>query len=525
MQRWNDEESDTAVLDKPFEAAVAALPASVAFDFDAEPIRFENQVLTVRMAREDDVKKEKIRLAARCREVICITGPIHEIRRAIAEAYPKNADDEEATAPQVLQNILDEAVRRHAADLFLDPLNQQGEGRCRMAIDGIMQPSDKYRRIRSTLYKRLTALIRATGSVQPANENLPGDGRLRSKAEGREIDLRISTLPIGDSQRVVMRVISSLLTLRDLEDLGMTAKLHKKFRAQVSRPGAFVTIAGPTGEGKSTTAYSAIKGLDLDAKNVCSIEQPVECYIEGVVQIPIQVSVEQAKQNQMTFQQAATTLLRQYPHFVFLGEMRDRETVEIAMLASTTGIALLSTIHAHDAIRTIIRLEALGASRQNIAQSMTMATSQRLLRRLCKSCRVPSARVSTKALVIADHFNIPLREKQLYRSNPQGCASCRGSGYNDRVGAFEMLEFTGAVRNGLAMDSSIAEIAHLAVRAGFRPMAVSALEHVANGETDEVELETKLAYDDVLTYMHPDDRAQSEQNVADLKESMRAKIG
>jgi type II secretory ATPase GspE/PulE/Tfp pilus assembly ATPase PilB-like protein len=489
------------------QAAIACLTTSTAFRLDAEPISFRNGVLTVGLVRDEKSVVDELKAESRAKGIVVELKTIDEIRQALNLAYPKErVANDEASTRRIYQQIVDEAVRLHATDVLIEPANKQGEGQVRLGIDGLFELSRAFPSLSTVTFARLVGLIRTSADVMPTNVNLEGKGRMTMRAEGREIDLRISTLPIGNHQRVCIRFLSNILTLRTLEELGMNKDLYRKFSTGTARPGACVTIAGPTGQGKSTSAYAALIGLDRKRLNVCSIENPIECYIDGLMQIPIAVDESQASRTgQLTFAGAARALLRQNPHFVFLGEIQDQETAEIALSASTTGIALLSTVHAYDALRTIIRLETLGLNRAQIAQSMTMATSQRLLRRLCEKCKVPWTKLSVKGINVAKLFKVPFGKHQTYKANPEGCDNCRYRGYHDRVGAFEVLEFTPRVRDALEAGEPVGRIAHIAIREGFRPMVISALEHIAAGLTDETELNLVLSYDDALAYYGSDE--------------------
>jgi type II secretory ATPase GspE/PulE/Tfp pilus assembly ATPase PilB-like protein len=484
------------------EAAIASLTTSTAFQLDAEPISLRNGVLTVGLVRDDKAVIDRLKVESRAKGVNVELKTIEEIRKALNIAYPREQmPTDEASTRRIFQMIVDEAVRLHATDVLIEPSNRNGDGQVRLGIDGLFEPSKAYGTLSQAMFSRLVGLIRTSADVAPNNPNLEGKGRYTMRAEGRELDLRISTLPIGNHQRVCIRFLSNILTLRTLEELGMSPQLYKKFSEGTARPGACVTIAGPTGQGKSTSAYAAIIGLDRKRLNICSIENPIECYIDGCMQIPIAVDERQAsREGQLTFAGASRALLRQNPHFVFLGEIQDEETAAIAMSASTTGIALLSTVHAYDALRTIIRLETLGLNRAQIAQSMTMATSQRLLRRLCDKCKISTTKISKKGMDVANIFKVKFHGP-IYKANPNGCDNCRHRGYADRVGAFEVLEFSPAVRDALESKAPVGTIAHIAVEEGFRPMVVSALEHIAAGLTDETELNLVLSYDDALAYV------------------------
>lgn len=500
----NDDELSAEII---LESAIAAFPMSTAFELDALPLSYVHNILTVGMTVDGDHEAiEKIRFASRIQNVEIKIMPIQEIRNGLQKAYPKSVEEgNNDDVRNIAQKIFEEAARRHAQDIFIEPASQAIKtGQVRLAIDGRLEWSERYRRLSPDIFLRLLGYIYNQSECQPQNRNLPGDGRLIREAEGREINLRVAYIPMDDLACINMRVLSSSLVLRDIQSLGMTKVDYKTFSTAMRRPGAFITIAGPTGEGKSTTAYSAIKELDLDYQNICSIENPVECDIDGVKQINISAESGRSSENgQMTFNDAARSLMRMYPQFVFLGEIRDRETLEIATLMSTTGISLICTTHAHNALKAILRFEALGATRQQITQAMTMSMSQRLLGKLCMKCRVKNPGVSGPTKKIAALYGITYNPENLYRANPKGCERCKGRGYDDRVGSFEILDFTPEIIEALVQNKSLTEIGYIAIENGFRPMIVSALEHMFNGDTDEMMIRKKLSYNEAINYVKP----------------------
>jgi len=508
------------------EAAIAALPMTTAFDLDALPLSFLDGILAVGMTNRDNEALERIKFDARVPEVDVEIMEIDDIRAGLAKAYPKqNQDSRDMDDVRViLQNIINEAARRHAQDIFIEPASQQTKnGQVRYAIDGRLQWSERYRRLSPDIFARLIGYIYNQSDVQPQNSNVPGDGRLTLSSEGRDIDLRVAYIPMGGLSSINMRMLGSLLVLRNLQDLGMNKASYKMFSGAMKRPGAFITIAGPVGEGKSTTAYSAIKELDLDGQNICSIENPIECLIDGIKQISISAeSGRSSKDGQMTFADAARALMRQYPQFVFLGEIRDKETLDIASLMSTTGISLICTTHAHNAIKTILRFEALGATRQQITQAMTTAMSQRLLGKLCPNCKVKSNSIGSKTNKLASLFGIDLEKGELYKAKPDGCERCLGRGYYDRIGAFEILEFTPEIIEALVAGESLTEIGHIAVAGGFRPMAVNAIEHMFNGDTDEHEIKRKVDIDEAIAYVRSGSTAPNKSKGNDDNPHLRA---
>jgi type II secretory ATPase GspE/PulE/Tfp pilus assembly ATPase PilB-like protein len=259
-----------------------------------------------------------------------------------------------------------------------------------------------------------------------------------------------------------------------------------RYQKALKRPGAFCIIAGPTGSGKSTTSYASLQTINFERANVCSVEDPIECRVPGIAQIALH---EKAG---ITFPIALRALLRQNPHQLFIGELRDPETVSIALQASLTGISLVTTLHARDALRVPARLAELGANRSTLASSMTVALSQRLLRMLCRRCKIKTS-ISSQALALARRYGLALGVDAW---EAQGCEACAYSGFAGRIGAFEVLEirpeFAGAIERG----DTPAQLAKIAFGTGYKPMVVDALRHVASGVTSEGEIVRHLAYDD-----------------------------
>ena len=243
---------------------------------------------------------------------------------------------------------------------------------------------------------------------------------------------------------------------------------------------------GPTGSGKSTTSYASLQTISLDQSNVCSVEDPIECEIPGIAQIAVN---EKAG---ITFPVALRALLRQNPHQLFIGELRDPETVAIALQASLTGISLVTTLHARDALRVTARLAELGANRSTLASSLTLAVSQRLVRMLCRRCKIKSS-VSSQAVAVARRYGFILGANAW---EAQGCEACAFSGFQGRVGAFEVLEIKPELAAAIERGDTPSQLGKLAFNVGYKPMVVDALRHVASGATCEGEVLRHLSYDD-----------------------------
>jgi general secretion pathway protein E len=287
-------------------------------------------------------------------------------------------------------------------------------------------------------------------------------------------------------EKIVLRFLQRFDLVPDLEQLGMGSELLARYQKALRRPGSFCVIAGPTGSGKSTTAYASLQTISLEAVNVCSVEEPIECRIPGVAQIAVN---EKAG---MTFPVALRALLRQNPAHLFVGELRDAETVAIALQASLTGISLVTTLHARDALRVTARLIELGAQRSTLGTSLTLALSQRLLRTLCRRCKIKTS-ISSHAIAVARRYGCALGADAW---EARGCEACGYAGFQGRVGAFEVLEIKPELAAAIERGDPPTSLGKLAFGVGYKPMVVDALRHVASGLTSEGEILRHLSYDD-----------------------------
>jgi type II secretory ATPase GspE/PulE/Tfp pilus assembly ATPase PilB-like protein len=262
--------------------------------------------------------------------------------------------------------------------------------------------------------------------------------------------------------------------------------LLARYQRALRRPGSFCVVAGPTGSGKSTTAYASLQTLSIERANVCSVEEPVECRMPGIAQIAVN---EKAG---ITFPIALRALLRQNPHHLFIGELRDADTVTIALQASLTGISLITTLHARDALRIPARLAELGANRSTLASTLTLAVSQRLVRMLCRRCKIKTS-ISSQALAVARRYGYT---PGVEAWEAQGCDACAFSGFQGRIGAFEVLEIRPELASAIERSETPTHLRSIAFSSGYRPMIVDALRHVAAGTTSEGEILRHLSYDD-----------------------------
>lgn len=462
--------------------AAALLSRSFAYDADVLPIAYDGNALTVAVASESLALLERIRQLTR-KDVRTLVLPVREIREGLKTLYPATAvRDADSQAAQTLDEIFASAIGNYASDVHFEPVDGRA-GRVRLDVDGVLQHD---RALEAGLFERVVSLIKVRSNMNTGESRIPQDGRLSVTFDGRSFDVRTSTIPVGGLEKVVMRFLQRFDLVPDLEQLGMGTELLARFQRALKRPGSFCVIAGPTGSGKSTTSYASLQTINLDSVNVCSVEDPIECRIPGVAQIAVN---EKAG---ITFPIALRALLRQNPHQLFIGELRDTETVAIALAASLTGISLVTTLHARDALRVSARLAELGANRSTLASSLTLAVSQRLVRMLCKRCRIKTS-MSSQALAVARRYGLAIGADAW---DAQGCEACDFSGFQGRIGAFEVLGIKPELAAAIERGDTPTQLGKIAFGVGYKPMVVDALRHVASGATSEGEVLRHLSYDD-----------------------------
>jgi len=462
--------------------AAALLSRSFAYDADVLPISYDGSALTVAVALESVELIDRIRAITR-KDVRTLVLPVREIREGLKSLYPAVAvRDADSQAAQTLDEIFASAIGNYASDVHIEPIDARS-GRVRLDVDGVLQHD---RNLEAGLFERVVSLAKVRSNMNTGESRLPQDGRLSVTFDGRSFDVRASTIPIAGLEKVVLRFLQRFDLVPDLEALGMGSELLARYQRALRRPGSFCVIAGPTGSGKSTTSYASLQTIDLDRANVCSVEDPIECRIPGVSQIAVN---EKAG---ITFPIALRALLRQNPHQLFIGELRDSETVSIALAASLTGISLVTTLHARDALRVAARLAELGANRSTLASSLTLAVSQRLIRMLCRRCKIKTS-ASSQALAVARRYGFAMGTDAW---DAQGCDACAFSGFQGRIGAFEVLDIKPELAAAIERGDTPTLIGKIAFGVGYKPMIVDALRHVASGATSEGEIVRHLSYDD-----------------------------
>ena len=396
---------------------------------------------------------------------------------ALLQELPQSEDllagEEGAGAPVVrtINAILLEALRERASDIHFEPFETRSLVRFR--IDGVLREVVEPPR---ALHAALVSRIKIMANLDIAEKRLPQDGRISLKLGDKAVDVRVSTVPTGQSERAVLRLLDQDSARLDLGALGMAGPTLVAVDALVRRPHGIVLVTGPTGSGKTTTLYAALSRLDRARHNIMTAEDPIEYAIDGVGQIQVNPKID------LTFALALRSILRQDPDVIMIGEIRDAETAQIAVQASLTGHLVLATLHTNDAASAVTRLADMGIEPYLLASSLLGVLAQRLVRQLCPHCRAAApAGDDERALMRRLGARADGPVSVLYR--PVGCAHCNDTGYAGRTGIYELLIIDDAVRGIIHERRSERDLrAHMAAGAA-RSLAQDALRWLEDGTT------------------------------------------
>lgn len=394
---------------------------------------------------------------------------------------------EEAPIVQIVYGILLQAINERASDIHIEPVG--GKMKIRYRIDGVLHDIVDLPR---PLLNPVISRIKIMSDMDISEKRLPQDGHLqielkmeegkyrlksfvkrsllRMESESEYVDVRVSTTPTIQGEKVVLRLLRKRDELFDLEKLNMDKDMVVKIRRLLNRPYGMILLTGPTGSGKTTTAYACLKYLNKKEKNVISIEDPVEYQILGANQIQVNPKIN------LTFAQVLRSILRQDPDILLIGEMRDRETAEIAIQSALTGHLVISTLHTNDSISTIVRLLDMGIESYLISSAINGIISQRLLRKICPNCK----REYTPPETLILEWNLPPFAK-FYRG--ECCMKCHETGYYDRVAVYELLLISDKIRNLILNKASSEQIKEEAIKEGFITLKQAGLRLVLGGVT------------------------------------------
>lgn len=383
-------------------------------------------------------------------------------------------DRQQAPIIKLLNLIITEAIQQGASDIHIEPF--ENDFIIRYRIDGILlkrhAPPREYQ---SPLITR----IKVMAKLDIAEHRLPQDGRLKLKMGGRDIDFRVSTIPVSGGERIVMRILDKGNIILGLDQLGMPAHLLQNFQKLVASPEGIVLVTGPTGSGKTTTLYSAICELHSPEINIMTIEDPVEYKLPGISQMGVQPKIK------LDFVTGLRHILRQDPDVILIGEIRDRETAEIAIQASLTGHLVLSTLHTNDAPSAITRLVDMGIESYLLSSSIVGVLAQRLLRTICPFCRM-DYEPSDKELAELQIDREELLDGTI--SKGKGCPQCFGSGYKGRRGIYELMPFSNPVKRQAIKSADSVELRKIAIEQGMTSLKQHGAELVRNGVTTTSEV-------------------------------------
>ena len=368
----------------------------------------------------------------------------HDDLEDLSRFVPRSADllesIDEAPVIRLVNAILTRAVRASASDIHVEPYETRVAIRFR--IDGVLA---EVLAPPPALASVLAARIKVMAKLDIAERRLPQDGRITLQIVGRAIDVRVSTIPSGHGERVVMRLLDKQSSRLDLEELGLQGSPLKQVREMVQAGHGVILVTGPTGSGKTTTLYAALSLLNDKTRNIMTVEDPIEYFIDGVGQTQVNSRVD------MSFARGLRAILRQDPDVVMVGEIRDLETAQVAIQASLTGHLVMSTLHTNTAVGAVTRLRDMGIEPFLLASSLTGVVAQRLVRRLCVECRVPQAATSEERATLGLE-----RDATLFRAT--GCSNCDDSGYRGRVGMFEVVVADDEMRKLIHDEASEEEL-------------------------------------------------------------------
>lgn len=377
---------------------------------------------------------------------------------------------EDRPVVQIVDWLLQYAFEQRASDIHLEPRREKGHIRFR--IDGVLHPIYE---LPPMVMNAVVSRIKILGRMNVAEKRRPQDGRIKTRTPlGREVELRLSTMPTAFGEKCVMRIFDPDIVIKDFTQLGFSAAEVAAWKHMIQQPNGIVLVTGPTGSGKTTTLYATLKYLARPEINLCTVEDPIEMVSPEFNQTQVQPAIE------LTFAQGIRTLLRQDPDIIMVGEIRDLETAQMAVQASLTGHLVLSTLHTNDAAAAVSRLLDIGIPAYLIQSTLVGVVAQRLVRTLCPHCKQTAVLADAAWEALTHPFALP---KPVQIAKPQGCLECRNTGYLGRTGIYEMLTVSASLRKLLRGEPEAAELRQQAYRDGMRPLRVSAAHHVAEGST------------------------------------------
>jgi type IV pilus assembly protein PilB len=468
------------------------------------PLGTESGRIALASARPADVfLLDEARLKLGSRSMKVVVTPPSDILAAVA---PLTAEEDQAVnVDEILEDIEEDDVRvEEASDSEVDLEREAGESPVIRYVNYIIQtaskegasdihiePGDKSLKVRfridgelfemmqppAKMSAAITSRLKIMGNLDISERRLPQDGRIRCTVQGRKLDLRMSTIPATYGEKVVLRILDTRSINVGLEDLGFDENIFTIWKNQIEQPHGIVLVTGPTGSGKTTTLYASLRAMDKKSQNISTVEDPVEYHLDGITQTQTHEKIG------MTFARALKALLRQDPDVILVGEIRDQETAHTAVQAALTGHLVLSTLHTNDAPSSITRLVNIGIEPFLLGAAVNAALAQRLVRRICPHCR--------RKAVFTDEMR-EFVESQGFRADDlfdgEGCGKCRGTGYQGRVGIYELLVVDDLLRDVIARNPNVSEFRRMCCERGMVTLRQDGFAKAARGLTTVQEI-------------------------------------
>ena len=388
----------------------------------------------------------------------------------LAQDIPEVADlleaEDDAPIIRLINALLTQALRENASDIHIEPFETRSVVRFRMdgALRDVIEP-------KRALHAAIVSRIKVMAQLDIAEKRLPQDGRITLRLAGRPVDVRVSTLPTGHGERVVLRLLDKQAGRLELGKLGMSEAALTELDEMIHRPHGIVLVTGPTGSGKTTTLYAALSRLDAKTLNIMTVEDPIEYDLDGIGQTQANARID------LSFARALRAILRQDPDVIMIGEIRDLETAQIAVQASLTGHLVLATLHTNDAASSVTRLVDMGVEPFLLASSLLGVLGQRLVRRLCPVCRTPHEPSAKELAALGD----PPPDTPLFSA--VGCPSCNFTGYRGRTGIYELLAVDEPLRRMIHDGAAEQDLRAHAVANGMLSMRADGMRWVRAGDT------------------------------------------
>jgi len=441
---------------------------------------------TIEMAIERYYGNKEKSMMSETIEQATMTQSEIKVRNTEMDGGSGLTNEDEAPVIKFVQVMIAEACKQRASDIHVEPMEDRL--RIRYRVDGICREVQAPpKRLQGAVLSR----IKIMAEMDIAEKRKPQDGRIRISIDGRDLDIRVSALPATHGESIVMRLLDKKGGLLGLEEMGFHSGDYKRFKGLIKRPNGIILVTGPTGSGKTTTLYAALKELNRPDVKIITAENPVEYNIAGINQAQVKAHIG------MTFQRILRAMLRQAPNIILVGEIRDEETAEIAIQAALTGHLVFSTLHTNDAPGALTRLIDMGVKPFLVASSIQAAMGQRLVRMLCPNCKEIDTEPDMASLAALNVRPEDLRGRKIFR--PGGCDACKNTGYKGRKGIFELMEMNSVMRDMVFKKEPVQKIKEQARLSGMVTLLEDGVRKIFDGLTSVEEVAT-ITHREDITY-------------------------